>query len=175
MATLSSLRSRRFANRAAEVTVQWIAFRLRQDWFALPIDAVQRVASVQSGNRSAPGGHISNEAGVMVNLVDQQALNLIDIDQRIFGQAEWSPKRANLSAETQQDHCFIILQPQEGEIFGFPIDSRPQLRRIPQSLIIPLSSAEPAYKQLKSVDFMVNQTKDTQPLFLLDPAQLCQP
>jgi chemotaxis signal transduction protein len=168
MATLSSLRSRRFANRAAEVTVQLIAFRLRQDWFALPIDAVQRVASVQSGDR------ISNESGVMVNLVDQQALNLIDVDQRIFEQAGVSPKRANLSAETQQDHCFIILQPQEGETFGFPIDSRPQLRRIPQSLIIPLSSTHPAYKQLKSVNFITNQTEDTQPLFLLDPAQLCQ-
>jgi chemotaxis signal transduction protein len=170
MATLSSLRSRRFANRVAEVTVQLIAFRLRQDWFALPIDAVQRVASVQSSNR------ISNESGVMVNLVDQQALNVIDVDQRIFGQAELLTKRANLSAEPQQDHCFLILQPQEqeGETFGFPIDSRPQLRRIPQSLIIPFPSAYPAYKQLKSVGFIVNQTEDTQPLFLLDPAQLCQ-
>jgi chemotaxis signal transduction protein len=168
MATLLSLRSRRFANRAAEVTVQLITFRLRQDWFALPIDAVQRVASVQSGDL------ISNESGIMVNRVDQQALNLIDVDQRIFGQAELSPKDANLSAEPQQDPCFIILQPQEGETFGFPIDSRPQLRRVPQSLIIPLSSAHPGYKQLKSVAFIVNQTEDTQPLFLLDPAQLCQ-
>jgi chemotaxis signal transduction protein len=168
MATLSSLRSRRFANRVAEATVQLIAFRLRQDWFALPIDAVQRVASVQSGDS------ISNESGVMVNLVDQQGLTVIDVDRRIFVQAGLSLNRATLSAETQQDPCFIILQPKEGETFGLSIDSRPQLRRIAQSLIIPLSSTHPAYKQLKSVDFIANQTEDTQPLFLLDPAQLCQ-
>jgi chemotaxis signal transduction protein len=168
MATLSSLRSRRFANRVAEATVQLIAFRLRQDWFALPIDAVQRVASVQSGDS------ISNESGVMVNKIDQQGLTVIDVDRRIFVQAGLLPDRATLSTEPQQDPCFIILQPKEGETFGLSIDSRPQLRRIPQSLIIPLSSTHPAYKQLKSVDSIVNQTEDTQPLFLLDPAQLCQ-
>jgi chemotaxis signal transduction protein len=174
MATLSSLRSRRFANRVAEATVQLIAFRLRQDWFALPIDAVQRVATVQSGDRSAPGVRISNESGVMVNFVDQQGLTVIDVDRRIFVQAGLLPDRATLSTEPQQDYCFIILQPKEGETFGLSIDSRPQLRRIPQSLITPLSSTHPAYKQLKSVDSIVNQTEDTQPLFLLDPAQLCQ-
>jgi chemotaxis signal transduction protein len=168
MATLSSLRSRRFANRVAEATVQLIAFRLRQDWFALPIDAVQRVASVQSDDS------ISNESGVMVNFVDQQGLTVIDVDRRIFVQAGLLLNRATLSSEPQQDQCFIILQPKEGETFGLSIDSRPQLRRIPQSLIIPLSSTHTAYKQLKSVDFIVNQTEDTQPLFLLDPAQLCQ-
>jgi chemotaxis signal transduction protein len=168
MATLSSLRSRRFANRVAEATVQLIAFRLRQDWFALPIDAVQRVASVQSGDS------IPNESGVMVNFVDQQGLTVIDVDRKIFVQAGLFPDRATLSTEPQQDYCFIILQPKEGETFGLSIDSRPQLRRIPQSLIIPLSSTHLAYKQLKSVDSIVNQTEDTQPLFLLDPAQLCQ-
>jgi len=168
MATLSSLRSRRFANRVAEATVQLIAFRLRQDWFALPIDAVQRVASVQSGDS------ISNESGVMVNFIDRQGLTVIDVDRRIFVQAGLSLNRATLSAETQQDPCFIILQPKAGETFGLDIDSRPQLRRIRQSLIMPLSFTHPAYKQLKSVDFIVNQTEDTQPLFLLDPAQLCQ-
>jgi len=168
MATLSSLRSRRFANRVAEATVQLIAFRLRQDWFALPLDAVQRVASVQSGDS------IPNASGVMVNLVDQQGLTVIDVDRKIFVQAGLLPDRATLSTEPQQDYCFIILQPKEGETFGLSIDSRPQLRRIPQSLIIPLSSTHPAYKQLKSVDSIVNQTEDTQPLFLLDPAQLCQ-
>jgi chemotaxis signal transduction protein len=168
MATLSSLRSRRFANRVVEATVQLIAFRLRQDWFALPLDAVQRVASVQSGDS------ISNESGVMVNKVDQQGLTVIDVDRRIFVQAGLSLNRATLSTEPQQDYCFIILQPKEGETFGLSIDSRPQLRRISQSLIIPLSSTHPVYKQLKSVDSIVNQTDDTQPLFLLDPTQLCQ-
>jgi chemotaxis signal transduction protein len=167
MATLSSLRSRRFANRVAEATVQLIAFRLRQDWFALPMEAVQRVASAQ------PGDSISSESGVTANLVDLQGLNIIDVNQRIFA-ADISPDRADLLSELQQDHCFIILRPQAGETFGLPIDSRPQLRRIPQSLIIPFSSTHPAHKKLKSVDFIVNQTEDAEPLFLLNPAQLCQ-
>ncbi|NJM76463.1 MAG: hypothetical protein HC852_12575, partial [Acaryochloridaceae cyanobacterium RU_4_10] len=58
--------------------------------------------------------------------------------------------------------------------FGLPIDSRPQLRRIPQSLIVSFSSTHPAHKKLKSVDFTVSQTEAAQPLFLLNPAQLCQ-
>ncbi|NJM76777.1 MAG: hypothetical protein HC852_14525, partial [Acaryochloridaceae cyanobacterium RU_4_10] len=125
MATLSSLRSRRFANRVAEATVQLIAFRLRQDWFALPMDAVQRVASARSGDSwlfqsgNAPGVRISSESGVTANLVDLQGLNIIDVDQRIFA-ADVSPDRADLLSESQQDHCFIILRPQAGETFGLP-------------------------------------------------------
>ncbi len=48
MAIFSPLRSRRSSTRQTEITQQLIAFRLRQEWFALPIETVLKVVPMGS-------------------------------------------------------------------------------------------------------------------------------
>jgi chemotaxis signal transduction protein len=164
MATVSSLRTRRFANRVAETTQPFIRFRLRQDWFALPLTSVQRVAALNGGDRN------SNLSQLNVTVIDQQDLKLIDVDRRIFAGIG---VLSNSADPLVKDQCLVVLQSSQGELLGLPIDSRPELCRISANRIITVPSNHPTYHSLRCVSAMAEATADIPPLLFLDLEQLC--
>jgi purine-binding chemotaxis protein CheW len=177
MAIFSPLRSRRFAARQAEVTQQLIAFRLRHEWFALSIHAVQKVVSM--GNVYGD----PRRTGVSLSLYQGQELLVVDVAQRIFGMVSVQDLEAkSLDArdpqnqtDSPQQRYLMIVQSTGGDIVGLPIDSLPVLRRVPESSVTSLPTAYLSEGNIQCVSSMMVQVGDQPPLFLLNPDQLIQP
>jgi chemotaxis signal transduction protein len=162
MATVSSLRSRRFANRVVEATQPFIAFSLRQVWFALPLQTVLRVVTLNSVDQN------SELSSLKVTVTDPQPLKLIDVGPQIFAGLIAFSNEENAPAP-QQNQYIIVIQGAQGQILGIPINSRPQLHRILPSRIILVSPFNhPTYQKLRCVSAMVEATVDVPTLLLLD-------
>jgi purine-binding chemotaxis protein CheW len=116
MAIHSPLRYRRLNAHQTEATQQLLAFRLRQEWFALPIDDVQKV--VQMGKvYGDPQG-----TGISLTKYQDRELLVIDVSQRIFAEAPSANTNLN---EVTQVRFLAIVQGDTGELVGLPIDSPP--------------------------------------------------
>jgi purine-binding chemotaxis protein CheW len=165
MAIHSPLRYRRLSARQTEATHQLIAFRLRQEWFALPIDRVQKV--VQMGKvYGDPKG-----TGISLTKYQGQELLVIDVSQRIFAEA---PSANGDLAEGDRVRFLAIVQGQTGELVGLPIDSPPAIHRVPQSAFSPLPPTFLAQGNIQCISSTMVQIGDCQPLFLLDRDLLLQ-
>jgi chemotaxis signal transduction protein len=169
MVALTPLRARRFANRITEPTQQYVTFRLRQYWFALPVEALQRVSSADAGNRDETGTGMADP--------EPDDLTVINVGQRIFAAesaAVSSRPLGSLPARETEATCFIVIQTSTGDRLGLPIDSQPKLLRIPQSRLSPFPLEHPAYGQLQSVCAIMTESDLAEPIFLLNADRLCQ-
>lgn len=175
MATLSSLKGRRFGAKQTEATQQVLTFRLDQEWFALPIQSVQKVVSL---------GHIYGDpqsSGVSLTSYQNRELVVVDVGHRIFGRVQ----SQDISAPTSVDHAtsqdlslaryLLVLQTSSGELVGLPIDSQPVLRRVPMSAFGPLPAAYVTEGNIRCISSLMLQTADEPPLFLIDPEVLLHP
>lgn len=160
-------KSPRRTARQAEATRQIVAFCLRQEWFALPIDVVQKVL---------PMGNVYGDihlTGVSLTLYEGQELLVVDVGRRIFGEA---PSQNLLPASNSKDiiiqHYLLVVQSSQGELVGLAIDSSPKLRRVPESAFIPLPLAYISTTNIQCLSPLMIQTKDEPPIFLLNPDQL---
>jgi chemotaxis signal transduction protein len=154
MATL--LRSRRFADRASEVTQKYVTFAIRQYWFALPIQVLQRVSLCKAGDEAT-----FSEAGLITQDADE--FQPIDLEQKIFPAVAFK----NLENPTQKS-CLILFKSAADRIFGISIDAQPKMQRVAQSQISPLSEAIDDLPHLRSVCSSVIQLDGTAPIFLLN-------
>jgi len=182
MAVFSPLASRRSAARKAEPTQQLIVFHLRNEGFALPIRAVQKVIPMGSVYGSA------QETGVGLTLYQEQELLVINIEHRIFKTTlalDAAPNDAQ-SLESQSSdfptvagipmgRYLMLVQSSSRKLVGVPLFSPPILQRIPESAFAPLTSDYMTYGHIRCVSAMIMQGPDKSPLFLLNPDQLIQP
>ncbi|MGF1600857.1 MAG: chemotaxis protein CheW [Thermosynechococcaceae cyanobacterium] len=165
MAILSAGRSRR--GRKAEATEQFIAFRLRQEWFALRIDAVHRVVTL--GQTFGDPGH----TGIGLTQYQDQELLVIDVSQRIFAEEKYeSLIKFEAGTNDSAQRCLIVLKNSQGELIGLPIDSQPEVKRAPASRLTPLPATYTSRSKIRCLSSMMVQLPDEPPLFLLDPDQL---
>jgi chemotaxis signal transduction protein len=169
--------SRRAASRRAEPTQQLIAFRIQQEWFALPIQVAHRVIPLEQLYGAAQGGEVS-----LTHYQDRE-ISVIDVSRRIFGQ----PPRQNLlpgfasgeplqpPLETQvQPRSLLIIQCAQVELIGIPLDSPPMLHRVPKSAFAPLPAAYLLEGKIRCVSALVTVSSDRPPLFFLNLDQLFQ-
>ncbi len=161
MAILSSVRSRR--GRKAEATQQLIAFRLRHEWFALPIEFVYRVVTM--GKVFGDPGH----TGVALTHFENQELLVIDVGQRIFSD---NTGAGESDIDLSEHRCLLVLKNAEGGLVGLPLDSQPEVRRIPRSQFVPLPATYTALSKIRCISSLMVQVADGPPLFLLDPDQV---
>lgn len=175
MATLSSLKGRRFGAKQTEATQQVLAFRLDQEWFALPIQSVQKVVSL---------GHIYGDpqsSGVSLTSYQSRELVVVDVGHRIFGRvpspelAAPTPTEQSISPDLSLTRYLLVLQVSSGELVGLPITSQPVLRRVPMSAFGPLPTAYATEGNIRCISSLMLQTANEPPLFLLDPEVLLQP
>lgn len=173
MAIFSPLSSRRTTRRLAEATQQVIVFRLRNERFALPIRAVQKVVPMGNVYGAPQGG------GVSLTLYQEQELLVIDPGHRIFrGTLPQDSSQATAQepiSETNEAHYLLIVQGSQGKLVGLPIEETPALLRVPESAFSPLLSDYIAEGNIRCVSALIIQSKDKPPLFLLNPDQLVQP
>lgn len=176
MAIFSPLASRRKSRRVAEVTQQLIVFRLRDEGFALPIRAVQKVIP-RDKIYGAPGG-----GGVSLTLYQERELIVIDIEHRIFRVAPSKDSFQEISHPVEEaptdttpvQHYLLIVQSSSGQLVGLPIVEPPTLQRVPSSAFAPLSASYLSEGNLRCVSALIKRNNDEPPLFLLNPDQLVQ-
>src|SRR6476646_3497217 len=175
MATLSSLKGRRFGAKQTEATQQVLTFRLDQEWFALPIQSVQKVVSL--GQIYAD----PKKTGVRLTMYQNRELVVVYVVHRIFGQAPSLSVSASTSPpnpaapDPSLSRYLLILQISSGELVGLPIDSQPVLRRVPMSAFEPLPTAYATEGNIRCISSLMLQKVDEPPLFLLDLDILLDP
>jgi chemotaxis signal transduction protein len=171
--TINSLvRSRHTAGRNTEKTKQFISFRLRQEWFVLPIDSVQRVIQMGKvyGDPQGTGVSLTNFQG--------QEIIVVDVAHLIFGETSslvQEQKQSLSTNEKNQPRILLIIQSDKGEIVGLPVDSTPIMRRVPDSAFTPIPETYIAQGNVRCISSTMIQLSDQPPLFLLDPNQLVEP
>jgi chemotaxis signal transduction protein len=168
MAIVSPLRARRNANRPVESTQQVIMFCLRQHWFALPMETVKRVSSLDFSVSN------SHEPISTTGSTDDAELTTISANQAIFLDA--GPELDAEIGSQEPDEPFarflIVVQRSNGETYGLTIRTAPKMQRISPASIAPFSPTDSALKSMHCISGVVNQAVDSQTLYLLNPELL---
>ncbi|MEE3717234.1 hypothetical protein V2H45_10790 [Tumidithrix elongata RA019] len=158
MASLSSLRSRRASDRQAQVSQQYVAFRLRAAWFVLPVTAIYRVLPLE--NKILP--KVTFEG---------KSIPIVDAGRLLFGKEPVKPAAPLVlggSAVAEQPSLFVI-QSGDGVMASLPSNSQPGLLRLSQDKLMTLP---PQLAQRWQVDFMagmIQPTAERPALFAIDP------
>ncbi|ACB53666.1 hypothetical protein cce_4318 [Crocosphaera subtropica ATCC 51142] len=161
MTIYSHHRSRRLANKNKENTRQIVTFLLGKEWFALPIDAIQKV--VQLGKIYGD----PQQKGISLTHYQGQELLVIDVARRIFGTEVLLSHK-----DTEQTRFLLIIHNKNNEIVGLPIDSPPSILRIPESALIPLPDIYLTQGNIDCISSTLIQVNEQQSFFLLDVSQL---
>lgn len=173
MAVFSPLTSRRSSRRVAGPTQQLIVFRLRNERFAMPIRAVQKV--IPMGNiYGAPQG-----GGVGLTLYQDQELLVINPEHRIFRgtpvqDSSQTPAQEAIDNNSSGQRYLLIVQSTLGKVVGLPIEDPPSLHRVPESAFSALRSDYISEGNIRCVSALIIQNKDEPPLFLLNPDLIVQ-
>jgi purine-binding chemotaxis protein CheW len=170
MAIYSSLISRRATTKKTEKTKQYITFRLRQEWFALPIESLQKVIQMGKVYGDPQGTGIS-----LTNYQDREII-VVDVGRRIFGDMSSSHEKIKTDpssvGDANEPRIMLLVQNSQDEIVGLPIDSIPAMRRVPDSALAAIPEAYIAQGNVRSISSTTIQLSDHPPLFLLDANQL---
>ncbi|WP_310488557.1 chemotaxis protein CheW [Chamaesiphon sp. VAR_69_metabat_338] len=188
MAIYSPLRSRRLATRQAEATQRLITFKLGTETFALPLDRVRKVTTID-----ALGSNLGqrlygdpNNTGVSLTTFQGRELVVIDVGHRIFrkSQSELLPTAASNRAPAPSDpeiRYLLILQPEtaaaseDRPLVGLPIDSPPSIQSVQLSAFKPLPDIYQQHSNIHCVSEMSIDLPDRPAIFLLDVASLAAP
>lgn len=183
MAIYSPLRSRRLAAQKTEATQRLITFKLRTETFALSLDLVRKVTTLD-----APGERLGqrlygdpNQTGVSLTTYQGRELVVIDVGQRIFGKSELvldatlDQDTATVELATDRVRYLLILQPEPERLIGLPIDSPPSIQSIQLSAFKPLPDIYRQQSKIHCVSALSIDLPDRPSIFLLDVAALAEP
>jgi purine-binding chemotaxis protein CheW len=165
MSLLSPLRSKHLRRQNTEVkTRQIVAFQLKQEWFGLPIEAVERV--VELGDRYGK----SDDSGVSLTIYRGQEMVVVDMGARLFK----TPQPTEIFPGGQPASLLLVLQTAGDSLMGIPIDTPPVLRRMPESAFSPLPTTYAINGDLQCVGTLAIQAEGQPPIFVIDPDHLLQ-
>jgi chemotaxis signal transduction protein len=177
MAIYSPLRSRRLAAQQADKTQRLITFKLGEETFAVPLDQVQKVTTL---DRLYGDPH---HTGVSLTTYQGQELVVIDVGQRIFGRTPQglSPDRQEHSSVVSTDRpdpikYLLVLQSDlvsnatetDHRLVGLPIDSAPSIQSISVSAFQPLPEIYRQHGNIHCVSSFSIDLPDRPSIFLLD-------
>lgn len=174
MAIYSPLRSRRLAARdRIEQTQRLIIFKLNSETFALPLDRVQKVTTLDRSYGDP------NATGVSLTTYQGRELVLIDVGHRIFSRAvqilppSLKPTLGNIADEDPQAVKYLlVLQPEPDRLVGLPIDSPPSIQSLAVSAFQPLPDLYRQHSQIHCVSAFAIATPERPAIFLLDIAAI---
>ena len=171
--SIRSVTSRRSASRTGNTTHQMLVFQLRQEWFALPLIAAQKV--VWMGELYGA----SQETGISLTLYQEKELLVIDLEHRIFGRMDQhllsgiTDGASSVAANTTR-HYLLLVPNLQGGIVGLAIRQQPALRRVLQTEFAPIPPVYIAEGKLRCVNAIIIQKSKQPPLFMIDLEQLLQ-
>ncbi len=128
MAIYSPLRLRRSIAQQAEARQRLITFQLQDETFALPLDRVVKVTTLERlyGNTEAICG--------LLTIYQGREIAAIDVGAKIFGQ----PPMVIPDLTTDLVTYLAVLQAEDDRLIGLPIDSRPSIQSIAISTFMPI-------------------------------------
>jgi hypothetical protein len=158
MAIYSPLRSRRLAAQQKEATQRLITFKLGGENFALRLDRVQKVTTLDRVYQDPL------RLGMKFTTYQDREVEVVEIEQQIFGKPLQVIPSRDLKHSSQVDpiEYLLILQSttvatatppaaniaQEQRLLGFTIDLPPTIQSLPLSAFLPLSDR---YSHLRCV------------------------
>ena len=164
MAIYSPLRSRRLAAQQTEATKRLITFKLGEGDFALPLDRVQKVTTLDRVYGDP------DRTGVSLTMYQGRELVVIDVGHRIFGKAQQillpSQQTRTSSRTTQLEgnsiRYLLVLESEPVEtatglvsqLVGLPIDSPPSIQSIKLSAFQPLPEIYRKHSNIHCVSAM---------------------
>jgi purine-binding chemotaxis protein CheW len=186
MAIYSPLRSRRLATRQTEATQRLITFKLGAETFALPLDRVRKVTTIDAlgSNLGQRLYGDSNRTGVSLTNFQGREVVVIDVGQRIFGKSrsELLPSASSIGNQTRSNseiRYLLILQSETVDeltgsrsLIGLPIDSPPSIQSIQLSAFKPLPDLYQQHSNIHCVSEMSIDLPDRPAIFLLDVTSL---
>ena len=166
MTLISSFRSRRLTKYKPKSTQKLIAFRLRQEWFALPIQALVKVIILDKIYGDP------QQTGLSLTTYQNQEILVVDVGYHIFSE----PQRQELMQlnQTTEPQYLAIVQNSQQEIVGLPIDSPPVIHQVSESAFKPLPQTYLALGKIKAISSKMVEIENKPSLFLLDPEKLLQ-
>jgi chemotaxis signal transduction protein len=170
MAIYSPLRSRRLAAQQTEATQRLITFKLGRETFALPLDRIHKVTTLERLYGDPDG------TGVSLTTYQGRELAVLDVGHRIFGNPQQilppAEKRNNFAVKSIESSSLVryllILQPQPDRLIGLPIDSPPSIQSIQLSAFQPLPEIYRKHSNIHGVSAMSIDLPDRPSIFLLD-------
>jgi chemotaxis signal transduction protein len=187
MAIYSPLRSRRLAAQQTEATKRLITFKLGESDFALPLDRVQKVTTLDRVYGDP------DRTGVSLTTYQGREMVVIDVGYRIFGKEQQvllpSQQKRTTTLTIQQDgdlvRYLLILQAESvdglvGQLVGLPIDSPPSIQSVQLSAFQPLPDIYRKHSNIHCVSAMsvampagsVSSGVDRPSIFLLDATSI---
>jgi purine-binding chemotaxis protein CheW len=145
-----------------------LVFSLREHWFALPVNLVNKVVMLNNLYKMAP------DLTTGLAFYQGTEIAVLDTYQRIFGQPFSSGSNGAEGAIAQPTYL-LIVQNLQGEPIGLPLESQPSLRRIPESAFSPLPSTFLTEGHIRCATALILPTQNEPPIFLLNLVQLLQP
>jgi chemotaxis signal transduction protein len=168
MAIYSPLRSRRLAAQQKEANQRLITFKLGEENFALPLDRVQKVTTLDRVYQDP------QRSGFKFTTYQGQEVVLVDIKQQIFGKSPQVLAPSDLDnssnlvpGHTEPINYLLILQSAPGNritptaskiadeqlLIGITIDLPPSIQSMPLSAFLPLPDR---YQHLHCVSAVSN-------------------
>ena len=187
MAIYSPLRSRRLAAQQTEATKRLITFKLGEGDFALPLDRVHKVTTLDRVYGDP------DRTGVSLTTYQGREMVVIDVGYRIFGKEQQvllpsqQPRTTALNLQQHGDlvRYLLILQAESvdgliGALVGLPIDSPPSIQSIKLSAFQPLPEIYRRHSNIHCVSAMsvavtadpAAQRLERPSIFLLDPTSI---
>jgi chemotaxis signal transduction protein len=145
MATYSPLRLRRQVAKQAEAKKRLILFQLQSETFALPLDDVAKVTTLERLYGDADG------TGAILMIYQGREIAAIDVGQKIFGQpptilpslesqrSNGLPSAPAIEPSLDEVKYSIVLRGENDRLIGLPIDSQPSIGSISMSTFTPLA------------------------------------
>lgn len=144
------------------MTFQFIGFRLRDRWFGLPIEVMEKATLM---------GKVDGDplnTGINFTEYEGQELLVLNVARLIFGEV------STIDLQTQEVQFLMVIKAKDCGLLALPIDSPPSVFRIPESALVPLPEVYPEPVNIRCITPTVAQIRDREPLLLLDVDLLCQ-
>lgn len=145
MAAISSLRSQRLRELSPNIAKQYVAFRLRIAWFAVPIEFIYRI--------------IALEKQVPKITFGGNNITIIDLGKLLFGQTKGQnndiPQLVVNGAVVASKPSLIVVRNQTDDLVGILSNSQPAMQSISLEQIVPLPAT---YSQKWKIDFINSMT-----------------
>jgi hypothetical protein len=173
MAIYSPLRLRRQVAQRAEVKQRLIVFQLQSVTFALALDGVVKVTTLERLY-----GDVAGTGAIFITYQGQE-IEAIDVGAKIFGQPPIViPSLDALRTIDPLSHegsYSIVLQSADRGLIGLPIDSKPSITSMVFSAFVPLLEAHsPAQIEHLQCVKSIYPREDRSSIHLLDTALLLE-
>jgi len=158
MAAISSLRSQRLRESQSDIAKQYVAFRLRIAWFALPIEFIYRIIALE---KQVPKITFSGNN-----------IPIVDLGKLLFGQNKGQSNDIQQlvvnGAVVASKPSLIVVRNQTDDLVGILSNSQPAMQSISQEQIVPLPAT---YSHRWKIDFINSMTipsPERPSLFVID-------